>query len=209
MLHIIGVSHFVQARKPNVEKTEDQKTFTSLLKQTIQHVHPDFVGEENSEVNLSERQEISIAKEISDELRIEHRFCDPDDAERKTIGYESGTVIYQVLTTTGDIALPLEELRLMAYAIAMARYFPIRERFWLDRLNGCQEHDAIFVCGYGHLESFSLMLENERIAYRIVVPDLGITTEERKDVQGTIRYLREHPELKTWHHRLFPYAPSK
>jgi hypothetical protein len=142
-------------------------------------------------------------------LGIEHRFCDPDYAERRTIGYESGTAIYQVLTTTGDATLPLKELRLMAYAIAMGRYFPIRERFWLDRLKGWREHDAIFVCGYGHLESFSFMLENERILYRIVVPDLGITTEERENVQGTIRYLREHPELRTWHHRLFPLAPPK
>jgi hypothetical protein len=68
MLYIIGVSHFAQSRKPDLEKTEGQKTFTNLLEQTIREVHPMFVGEEDCAEALTNRKEISIAKEVADAI---------------------------------------------------------------------------------------------------------------------------------------------
>jgi hypothetical protein len=67
------------------------------------------------------------------------------------MGYVSGRDIFQFFTMTGDNALSNDEARLKGYAIERGRYFPVRERYWLDGLNGCSEHSAIFVSGYGHL----------------------------------------------------------
>src|ERR1035437_9975398 len=87
MLHLLGVSHLAQARMDGVEKTDAQKAFSGLLKQVIQDVHPVFIAEEQSEENLANSKIISIPKEISDSEGIEHRFCDPNTAERRSIGY--------------------------------------------------------------------------------------------------------------------------
>jgi len=93
VLHLLGVSHFAQARKAGIEKTEPQKAFCSFLKQIIQDVHPIFLTEKQSEENLANQEIISIPKEISDSERIEHRFCDPNSAERRAMGYLGGADI--------------------------------------------------------------------------------------------------------------------
>jgi hypothetical protein len=205
MLHFLGLSHFAQSREPHLEKTEGQKAFTDLLEQTIKRVHPIFVAEEDSAESLAERKRISIAQEVADRAGIEHRFCDPDQAHRKLMGYVSGRDLFQFFTMTGDPPLPNEEARLKGYAIERGRYFPVRERYWLDRLQGCREQSAIFICGYGHLiDSFLDLLDRERLAYSVVQPDVGVTEEERRDVLGTAQYLRDHPELRNWNHKMFP-----
>jgi hypothetical protein len=58
--------------------------FEFCLRRTIQEVRPAFIGEEDDEV--ANRGEISIAREIGAELRIEHRFCDANKQERFAIG---------------------------------------------------------------------------------------------------------------------------
>src|SRR5580698_2350368 len=95
MLHLIGVSHLAQAYMDGVEKTDAQKAFLAFLKQVIQDVHPIFIAEEQSEENLAEQLIISIPKEIADSEGIEHRFCDPNNAERRSIGYLRGDEIME------------------------------------------------------------------------------------------------------------------
>jgi hypothetical protein len=192
------VSHFAQSRNPAlVEKTEGQKAFTDLLKRTIAEVHPIFVAEEDCAEALVNRNEISIAKEVADASGIEHRFCDPDQAHRELMRYVQGRDILQHLMMTGETPLAYDEARLVGYSIERGRYFPVRERYWLDGLNGCRDHSSIFICGYGHLiDSFLNLLKAEHIAYNIVQPDVAVTENERKDALGTAEYLREHPELR-------------
>jgi hypothetical protein len=205
MLYIVGLSHFAQTRMHNREKTEGQKTFTNLLERTIGAVHPRFVAEEDCVEALVNRNGISIAKEVADATGIEHRFCDPDQAQRQSMGYASGGDIFRFFTTTGDNPLSDDEARLKAYAIEMGRYFPVRERFWLDGLNGCRDHCAVFICGYGHLiNSFLGLVESDGIPYKIVEADIGVAVDEREFVQMTAKYLSEHPELKNWTHKNFP-----
>lgn len=205
MLYIIGVSHFAQSRKPHREKTEGQSAFTNLLERTIEEVHPSFVVEEDCAEALANREEISIVKEVADVAEIEHKFCDPDEAQRQAIGYVQGKELFCFFTTTGDNTASSDDLRLKAYAIEMGLYFPVREQFWLDRLSECRDHRAIFVCGYGHLiDSFPGLLKACGIPYKIVEAEVGVTEDERKNVQKIAKYLREHPELKNWKHKIFP-----
>ena len=136
MLSIIGVAHRAQARKLNSEVTESQRAFASCLRQILEQAKPKFVAEEHSIEALAELGEISIAKELADEQGIEHRFCDPTRTERLAVGYKDGQSLQLEWFMRGEESqLPPDELRLKAYAIEIARYFPIRERFWLERLN--------------------------------------------------------------------------
>ncbi len=196
MLHIIGLAHRAQVRKPEAEMTEAQRTFACRLRSTIEEVRPVFIAEEESEEHLAERQEVSIAKEIADEKGIEHRFCDPIRAERRAIGYRDGQSIEIEMFMRDRVGLSSEEIHNKARAIEIGRYFPIRERFWLERLNGCHDRDAIFICGDGHIksDSFRGLLENSHIPYREVERGIGLTKED-ESFGRALQYLREHPEL--------------
>jgi len=196
MLHIIGVDHHVQSRKPGDKEPEAQRAFSRLLKQIIQDVHPTFIAEEESEYNLLKHEKISIVKEIADSERIEHRFCDPDEAQRKAIGYLRSD---EILSRRRDLLgrnLRFEECSLMARAIEVGPHFRRREQFWLQGLNGCHAQNAVFICGDGHIESFTNLLEDEGIPHRVLERGVGMTEAEHERVRRIIRYLEAHPELR-------------
>lgn len=192
MLHIIGVAHRAQSRKPDAEKTAAQKAFEGCLQRTITEVHPAFVAEEDNEEFLRDRGEVSISKDVVGD-RIEHRFCEPDKKQRSAIGSKNFSEIALELAMTER--LPNDELGIKARAIEIARYFPIRERFWLDRLSGCDEADGILCCGDVHVESFLSLLAEKRIAYSVVQRGIG-RNEKDQPYYEALKYLREHPELR-------------
>lgn len=198
MLHIIGVAHRAQSRRPGTEETQAQQDFFRCLTQTIQDVHPTVVGEEDSEEALAERHEISIAEELADEEGIEHRFCDPNRGQRQALHYRDGQELELEIFWTDDEGLPNDEIHLKARAIEFGRYFPIRERFWLGQLGGCRDRNAVFICGNAHIEGFVALLDREGVRYRIVERGIGVTNEEHEDFGRVVGYLRAHPELANW-----------
>jgi hypothetical protein len=196
MLFIIGIAHRAQARKPNADKTEAQREFTSCVKRTIEKVRPAFIAEEDSAEALAERGEVSIAKEIADGMGIEHRFCDPTREQRSAIGYRDGQSLEIEIFMRDQEGLSDDEIRNIARAIEIGVYFPIREQFWLERLDGCHDNDAIFICGDGHIKSdgFRRSLENSDIQYKLASRGIGLTEEDRW-FDDALQYFKKHPEL--------------
>ena len=94
IIHIIGTSHASQARSPNAERTSDQIIFANFPEHTIKAVRPSLVAEEQSEENVLALKVISIVKEVADAEQIEHKFCDPTEAERTKMGYVQGWAIH-------------------------------------------------------------------------------------------------------------------
>jgi hypothetical protein len=194
MLHIIGLDHRIQARLPGVDLNEGQRLFADCLQAAIQEVKPVLVAEEHSEEALENPPppRISIAKEIAG--NIEHRFCDPTRSQRRAIGYKSLMEI--------EIEMSMkrrwdEDRRRDACAIEIGRYFPIRENFWLDRLqvNLCREKEAVFACGDLHIESgsFTTLLEQNEVPYRVVKRRIGVAEDE--PYYKALEYLRMHPDI--------------
>jgi hypothetical protein len=192
MLYLIGVAHRAQARKPNVGKTGAQHTFESYLRRTIQEVRPVFVAEEDNEEFLADRGELSIAAEVAGEIGIEHRFCEPNKSQRSVIGSKNFTSI--ALDLAMAERLSDDELALKARAIEIARYFPLRERFWLERLGGCRSVVAVFVCGDIHIGSFGRLLETEGVEHAVLKRGIGVS-EKDDPYYRAMEYLNEHPEL--------------
>jgi len=164
------------------------------LRDTVQSVRPTFIAEEDSVEALTDRQEVSIAKVLAHENGIEHRYCDPTREERQAIGYKDGQSIELEIFMHGDAGLSNDEIKLQGRAIEIGRYFPIREAFWLERLAGCRNCDAIFICGDGHIESFGKLLQSNDVRYTVVKRGIGLTDED-KWFDKAVQYLNEHPEL--------------
>jgi hypothetical protein len=209
MLHIIGVSHFAHlVATGQTEQTERQKEFSSYLVSIVSQVKPAFVGEEASAEGLANHKLFSITQTFIKRVKsdIEYRFCDPTEAQRKSIGYVSGFALFQHFVMRGDNNVSTSENRLKGYAIAMGTYFPVRERFWLKHLDECKHMSAIFICGYGHLahSSFSKLLNQAGIEFKIEREDVGVSDEEREDAQRALQYLKDHPELEHWTSPFFP-----
>jgi hypothetical protein len=200
MLHIIGIDHGVQTRKADEEETEAQQAFSRLLTQSIQDIHPTFIAEEESEQHLLDANKISIAERVAHSAGIKHRFCDPNQEERRSMGYIGTNDLLTWHKPRLGYNQSLQLANLKAMAIEVGQYFLRREQCWLRGLDGCREQDAVFICGDGHIESksFTTLLESEDIPYRILHRGIGLCKDEHERVQGAIEYLRAHPELKDW-----------
>jgi hypothetical protein len=194
MLYLIGLNHRAQARTPESELTAEQLEFSDCLRRTIEEVRPSLIAEEDSEEALLKRSRISLAKELADEHGIEHRFCDPNEEQRRAMGYQDGSWLETQIFMGDREGLSHEEIFCRARAIEIGRYFPIRERFWLDRLYGCTDADVIFVCGDLHIEGFGNILESSGIPSSVVQRAIGLTEEDGR-FDAALKYLRAHPEL--------------
>ncbi len=196
MLYIIGVAHRAQAKTPDSQATEAQESFERCLRHTIEEVRPAFIGEEHNEDFLCKGGEVSITYKVAHEKGIQHRFCDPNTREREEIGYQNFMVISQRLWMK-EPNLSNEELGIKSRAIEIAQYFPIREQFWLHRLEGCRDVHAIFVCGDIHIESFLKLLESEGISFKLVQRSIGVNEMDQPYYRAS-QYLIEHPGLFSW-----------
>jgi hypothetical protein len=194
MLYIIGLAHRAQARPPEGQLSEAQQRFSDRLRRTVEEVRPVFIAEEDSGDALAERHQFSIAKAIADEKRIEHRFCDPTREERDAMGYKDGQTLELEIFMNNEENLSNDEILLKGRAIEIGRYFPIREQFWLNRLDGCRDRDAVFICGDGHVESFGKLLQANKVPLQVVERGIGLTPEDAW-FDRALHYLKEHPEL--------------
>jgi hypothetical protein len=197
MLYIIGLHHCAQARKPENQLTGAQQAFADCLRRTVEQVRPSFIAEEDSEEALTERHKVSIAKEMADEKGIEHRFCDPTRGQRKAIGCVDGQKLEREMLSA-DTNLSNEETRIKAWAIEKGRNYPIRERFWLERLDGGRDYNAVFICGDDHIDSFGRLLKSNGVACRVVERGIGLNEEDEKAGwfdAAVQQYRKDHPEL--------------
>ncbi len=88
-----------------------------------------------------------------------------------------------------------EQISAKAGAIELAHYFPVREQFWLNQLDGFLDKDVLFICGDFHVESFRKLLDAAGVPNVEVMRGLGVTDEDRYQAQIAINYLEAHPEL--------------
>ena len=93
------------------------------------------------------------------ELRIEHRYCDPDAEERKAAGIEE----------PGDTEAKGWQRHLSREEIdaIRAENDRKRERIWFDRLREISSFPILFVCGGNHVAPFAALLNAE--GYRTTV----------------------------------------
>ena len=159
VFHIVGVSHFAQMKDKGMKDTDAQKELRDCLEHALQQLEPDRVAEELSDYALEEiakekrvPQE-SVAKSVADSAGIAHRFCDPNDNERKAMGYVKGSEMIPELISSNE-TLSNEEINLRAYATEVAKHWPKREGFWIDRLKDVHGKTVVFVCGDAHIDGF-------------------------------------------------------
>jgi hypothetical protein len=201
MFYIIGASHDAQIKEKGAAETQAQNEFHTCLEQAVQRIEPALIAEELSDYALVKRgrekgaAQESLTKTIANSCKVEHRFCDPDDKARARIGYmEAGELSLRIWQTHGK-NLSSVELSLRASAVEVAKYWPLRERFWLDQLSDMHKKQVIFVCGDAHVETFRELLKNHKIESTVEARHIGVTPYDDTRSAEIGLYLKSHPEV--------------
>jgi len=116
----------------------------------------------------TELQKFNKAKDI------EHRFCDPDSSERKTLGIE----VDPKKQTESD--------------------WRKREQVWLSRIADCKLRRVLFVCGDNHYDTFAKLLESNGFNVQRGA-HYDISDEEFHDNADNVIETHEHKgDFKEW-----------
>ena len=174
MIIVVGTSHSLQR--------------TSLeLKGFLEHACRTFganaVAEEMSEEALSQHGGAEcIPMQVARALDIQHRLCDPNNAERAKLGIQQEADIRAH-------ALP-SVLSESEVAVRLADSNARRERYWLEQLRALNVWPVLFVCGADHVASFLQLLKHEGIAAHIAAEDWASNTTVERDAPRAA-----HPSL--------------
>ena len=146
MIYIIGTRHDLQytgasGRGDPADVEKSRIKFEAYLHDKALELRPRLIGEEFLQSVLTTKGAQSIAKSVSDNLGIEHRFCDLDSDERRLKG----------ISGCGIEHLPPEEAE---------ESNRIREACWLENISDRLGSTIIFVCGSSHVSSFGKLLES-------------------------------------------------
>jgi len=200
MFYLVGVDHTVQAKPKGVELTEEQHRFRLCLIEAIKTSEPVLVAEEYSQHAIAMRtkdtglEHESVTEPIARALGVEHRFCDPARAIREQMGYmESAEIVLELDWGT----LSQQEINDKALAIEIAKFWPMREEFWLDQIGAQSIHNVIFVLGNGHIDTFQASLKKNKIDSTVFAADIGVRQNDDglQRLQRAKEYLHQHPEV--------------
>jgi hypothetical protein len=137
-----------------------------------------------------------VNAKVAAENGAKHRFCDPDEGERKQIKYIGNQELHlEIWMHDPNWNISNEEAQAKAWALAIGKYFERRERFWLQKIADIKDKKAVFVCGDAHVDTFGRILDAAGWKVHVAARGIGITDEDRQNVANGLQYLKEHPEV--------------
>jgi len=180
MIYLVGVDHRAQRKKREDEMTDCQREFESVVESAMQSIQLGLLAEEDHPDFLSRDGKDSILLEIATVHGIgdRHQFIDANDAERERIGYRS------------QFGFGRDRVPAMAHEIM--HQFPKREKFWLSKLQNALHGDVLFVCGWGHIESFTALLAKAEVGYSIRADKIGACQSELEFYDEVRRHIKDN-----------------
>jgi hypothetical protein len=156
---LIGTSHTFQ-RPGHATESEFRKFIgDACAKLKVRAIAEEMSLEALAQQNASE----SICEQIAKARGWLHRYCDPNDEQRRALNLRGRTCIELQGFYGGSTRQQIEQ--------ALAADHAIRERYWLEQLFQLDSWPALFVCGADHIDSFCSMLKNKGVEVNVVVRD--------------------------------------
>ena len=156
---LIGTSHRYQM--PENPAAGAFRTYIGHLHETTPFR---AIAEEMSPEELANRRSaLSICAEFANEVGIHHRYCDPNNEQRRGL-----RVRHQNIIKADGWLYSWSQERIQQ---EIQTSHSIRERYWLDRLFELDRWPVLFVCGACHIESFRLLAEGHALSVGIAAYD--------------------------------------
>jgi hypothetical protein len=156
---LVGTSH-----KYQLPRNPAEQEFRNLLARVCEAYGVQAIAEEMSiEALVQKRAAQSLGEHIADAKGITHRYCDPNNGQRKLLHIrQEQDIRTEAFLNDWDSERLEQEIR-AAHAI--------RERHWLDHLLDLNCWPTLFVCGADHIRSFGGLLDQNGLRAHVVTLD--------------------------------------
>jgi hypothetical protein len=169
MIYLIGITHTYQARwktatPPSLSKKFDR--FEVFLCDAVKSTNVAAIAEETSQ-EFENSHGKSIARNIAEDIHPQLIYvpCEANTEERKALGIPTADEITAECLRrwqSGEID-NLEQCR----DFELLKYFPPREKFWIERLRQVAASPILFLCGPNHIPTFFCRLIENGIPCKI------------------------------------------
>ncbi len=168
MVYLIGIDHLMQYNNYIVPENLFIQ-FREYLSSKALELNISLMAEEFSEEALYQvycAAEATV-KSVADRLGIAHRFCDPEESDRKQLGIPHFADIKEQVECKN--AIPGNDIldyklrkKINNETIEISKtYWEKREKFWYNNISGSISDNILFVCGHEHIPGFMSLLESE------------------------------------------------
>jgi hypothetical protein len=156
---LIGTSHTYQ-RSGHAREGE----FRTLINEVSAAFKVRAIAEEMSREALEQKETSrSLCEEIANAAGLSHRYCDPNNEQRKALNLRGKQDI-----EWDGFCFDWSPERIEQ---EVAASHSIRERYWLTQLLQLARWPVLFICGADHIDSFYLVLKSKGLHVDIVVRD--------------------------------------
>ena len=172
MIYIVGIHHELQYWDGS------GNPFLAAFREWNDTLKLSVIAEELNQEAIEKQQQYlgraleSTAQQAASLLGLEHRFCDPNTSERAALGILTTKDLRKKLglrAGENEDFLRKEEKRL---------YWPLREKFWLERIGDRSEEEILFICGACHVESFLSLVKSTGLKGIMIHKDWVIETKQ-------------------------------
>ena len=170
-VHIIGTGHHYQFGAGATFGSsscshDDAIAFQSFLVLSARAVNAMAICEELSREALKEvGAKVSVPETVAANLGLPHLLCDPDRAERRTLGImDDNQVRAEALFETPK---PTEA----EIQVRISQHYQRREAEWHGRIIGSENTPILFICGSNHVDSFSALLQAKGVQVNVLCQD--------------------------------------
>ncbi len=167
MIYLLGTRHTIQTEwdNPGPHLAAKFERFKTFLSAAVQSTKVAAIAEETSHEPENRTSKKSIARLIAEGMQppLFYVPCEANSEERKALGIPTEEEILARCQRegTGDT---LEQCR----DSELLKYFPLREKFWVERLRQVAASPILFLCGPNHIRTFGCRLTENGIPCKIL-----------------------------------------
>ena len=176
MIYLLGIRHSLQTEWdcPGQNLSAKFERFKSFLTNTVRSTKVAAIAEETNQEIEDRTNKKSIARLIAEGMHppILYVPCEANSEERKALGIPTCEEILDRCRSQG-MCDALEQCR----DSELLKYFPLREKFWIERLRQVADCTTLFLCGPNHIRTFSCRLTENAIPCKIISFDWWASDE--------------------------------
>ena len=167
MIFLLGTCHSIQSEwnEPGTKLSAKLYRFRNYLANAALSNGVTGIAEEFNRDGESSQHK-TIAQEIAESSKppLKYIQCDPDLKERQGLGIPDDSEILRNIPPE-LIGKALDEYR----DAELLRYFPAREKFWLERIRQIPSSSVLLVCGANHVPTFACRLTETGNPWHILI----------------------------------------
>lgn len=173
---IVGTSHSIQVATDGDNAPAGNELQDFLVDLCRVHRIRAVAEEMSAEALAQYNRAMSVPMRVAESLKIEHRCCDPDNAERAKLGICQDE---NLMRARGF----LEGLSENEIASRVVAEHTKRERYWLHQIRSLNQWPVLFICGANHVAAFQSLLEHEGLAALVAANDWAFNSTPYPDAR--------------------------